>query len=202
MKALHSLFVISAPSGAGKTTLVRQLLRQNSNLKLSVSTTTRSPRAGEKEGEDYFFVDVPFFQKMIKENAFIEYATVHGNFYGTSQKWVKETLKTHDVLLEIDVQGAKQIKQIFKESVLIFILPPSLQVLEERLKNRATDSEEVIEKRLNAARGEMREAQHFDYAIMNAHLADAVRALESVVLAESLRTVYQQQRHPELFLNC
>ncbi len=199
MDCPHSLFVISAPSGAGKTTLVANLLKQDSQLQLSISTTTRLPRGNEQNGVDYFFVNEEQFLSMQQQNAFVESANVHGHFYGTSQKWLENTLKTHDVLLEIDVQGAAQIKKTFPQSVLIFILPPSLQELEKRLKNRATDSIQVIEQRLKNALTEMQQVDCFDYVIMNKHLSHALKELESIVQAQRCRTFLQKQRHTSFF---
>lgn len=195
----NPLFVVSAPSGAGKTTLVRHLLAKEKSVQLSISTTTRKSRTGEVDGVDYFFTSLADFKEKIKENAFAEYAQVHGNFYGTAKAWLQTALEKSEVLLEIDVQGAEKIKQSFPEAVLIFIFPPSLEVLKARLIGRKTDSEEVIKKRLSVAINEMRRAADFDYVIMNDHLATAVDELVAVVKASRCRTVFQKMRHSALF---
>ena len=195
----NPLFVVSAPSGAGKTTLVRHLLAKEKSVQLSISTTTRSPRDGEKDGVDYFFTSVDDFKKRIAQNAFAEYAEVHGNFYGTAKAWLESALNKNEVLLEIDVQGAEQIKKVFPDAILIFIFPPSLEILKERLMGRKTDAQEVIKKRLSAAIGEMRRAADFDYVIMNDHLATAVEELVTVIRAARCQSTFQKMRHPALF---
>lgn len=195
----NPLFVVSAPSGAGKTTLVRHLLAKEKTVQLSISTTTRPPRAGEKDGIDYFFTSIADFKEKIANNAFAEYAQVHGNFYGTTKVWLEKALEKNEVLLEIDVQGAEQIKKVFPQAILIFIFPPSLAILKERLMGRKTDSQEVVKKRLSAAIDEMRRAADFDYVIMNDHLATAVEELVAVIKAARCRTAFQKMRHPALF---
>ena len=195
----NPLFVVSAPSGAGKTTLVRHLLAKEKSVQLSISTTTRAPRDGEKDGVDYFFTSVDDFKKRIAQNAFAEYAEVHGNFYGTAKAWLESALNKNEVLLEIDVQGAEQIKKVFPDAILIFIFPPSLDALKKRLTERKTDSDEVIKKRLSAAIGEMRRAADFDYVIMNDHLATAVEELVAVIKAARCQTAFQKMRHSALF---
>ena len=199
MDSCHSLFIVSAPSGAGKTTLVKHLLMRDKNVQLSISTTTRAPREGEKNGVDYFFTSVADFKEKIAQNAFAEYAEVHGNFYGTSKEWLESALTKNDVLLEIDVQGAAQIKKVFPQAISIFILPPSLEILKERLTGRHTDSDEVIKKRLAAAFDELRTAVDFDYAIMNDHLASAADELCAVVKAARCRIENQKIRHAAFF---
>ncbi|RUM88612.1 MAG: guanylate kinase, partial [Thermovibrio sp.] len=153
------LIVISAPSGTGKTTLVHMLLKEFPDLEFSVSYTTRPPRPGEVDGRDYHFVDRKTFERMIEEGDFLEWAEVYGNLYGTSRTQVLKALNEgKDVILDIDTQGALQVKKNFPEAVLIFILPPSLKELERRLRNRGTDDEETIERRLKTAREEIRRA--------------------------------------------
>jgi guanylate kinase len=196
------LFIVSAPSGAGKTTLVRRLLASMPDIALSISCTTRAPRPNEVDGRDYHFIDVARFQAMIEAGDFLEWAQVHGNFYGTSRRWIeKEREKGRDVLLEIDWQGAAQVKKRFPDAIGVFILPPSLDALAARLDARASDSAEVIARRLAVAREEMRHVEDFGYAIINADLETAQRQFESVVEAVRLEVPNQQKRHPELFFN-
>lgn len=193
------LFIVAAPSGAGKTTLVRLLLEQDP-VRLSVSHTTRAPRAGEVDGEAYHFVSVEQFKAMIAADAFLEWAEVHGNFYGTSKAGIRSELDAgRDVLLEIDWQGAQQVRQVFPDAVGIFILPPSMEALTERLTGRGTDAAEVIARRLAAAQAEMRHVGEFDYVIINDRLQQALVDLQSVVQASRLQCSVQQQRHAELF---
>ncbi len=182
--ALGDIFVITAPSGTGKTTLVRLLLSSLPNLVFSISYTTRSPRPNEVHGKDYFFVTKEEFEKMITAGEMIEWAEVYGNYYGTSAKFLQETIKKgKDILLDIDIQGAKQVKQRFPQAVLIFLLPPSLEELERRLKKRATDAIEVIQKRLAEARTEIAAAKEFDYIVVNDILEKALEELKAIVLA-------------------
>jgi guanylate kinase len=182
------LFVISAPSGAGKTTLCRNVLENMPDIKFSVSYTTRSPRQGEVDGVHYNFIDAEEFRGMIAGSEFIEWAEVHGNFYGTSRKKIAEmTLAGIDVLLDIDVQGARQVKESLPDSVLIFILPPSFEVLKERLTGRMTDTDEVIEKRLKKAADEIREYKNYDYVIVNNVIENALTELKSIIIAERVR---------------
>lgn len=195
-----NLFVVAAPSGAGKTTLVRMLLEQESCVHLSISFTTRGPRPGEENGREYHFVDTVEFQAMIARQEFLEWAEVHGNFYGTSKKWIADQLAAgHDVLLEIDWQGAQQVRKVFPDAVGVFILPPSLEELESRLRGRGTDSDDVISRRLLGARGEMRHVAEFDYVIINNELHVALEDLVGVVRASRLRYANQHQRHPQYF---
>ena len=148
-----NLFVVAAPSGAGKTTLVRHLLERDATVHLSISFTTRAPRAGEENGREYHFVDVLTFQKMVAAGEFLEWAEVHSNYYGTSQRWISEQLANgRDILLEIDWQGAQQVRSLFPEMLGIFVLPPSLTELAQRLSGRGTDSADVVERRLAADR--------------------------------------------------
>jgi len=183
------LIVISAPSGTGKTTLAHMLLKEFPNMEFSVSYTTRKPRPGEVNGKDYFFVDRKTFEKMVEEGDFLEWAEVYGNLYGTSKTQVLKALhEGKDVLLDIDTQGALQVKKNFPEAVLIFILPPSLKELERRLRSRGTDDEETIEKRLKIARKEIERAPLYDYIVINDFLEKAFKQLKSIVTAEKCRT--------------
>ncbi len=183
------LIVISAPSGTGKTTLVHMLLKEFPDLEFSVSYTTRPPRPGEVDGKDYHFVDRKTFERMIEEGDFLEWAEVYGNLYGTSRTQVLRALNEgRDVILDIDTQGALQVKKNFPEAVLIFILPPSLKELERRLRSRGTDDEETIERRLKIAREEIRRAPLYDYIVVNDVLEVAYENLRSIIRAEKLRT--------------
>ncbi len=195
-----TLTIITAPSGAGKTTLVRGLLERDPLVKLSVSYTTRGPRPGEQDGREYRFVDVGTFRGLRDRGEFLEWAEVHGNYYATSRAWLREQIAAgHDVVLEIDWQGAQQVRKAFTEAVGVFILPPSLDVLEERLRSRGTDSDEVVARRLLGARGEMRHVGEFDYVILNKELHDAIDDLVAVVRASRLRYAKQYARHLQYF---
>ena len=195
-----NLFVVAAPSGAGKTTLVRLLLEQESRVHLSISYTTRGPRPGEENGREYHFVDNVEFQAMIARHEFLEWAEVHGNFYGTSQKWIADQLAAgHDVLLEIDWQGAQQVRKLFPQAIGVFIVPPSMEELTRRLTGRGTDSADVIARRLAAAQAEMRHVGEFDYVIINDQLAQALEELRAVVRASRLSFGVQRVRHAALF---
>lgn len=194
-----SLYVVAAPSGAGKTTLVRGLLAADPAVGLSVSTTTRAPRPGEVDGRDYRFTDVDTFKAMVERGEFLEWAEVHGNYYGTSKSWIQAELAAgRDVLLEIDWQGARQVRNLFPQAVGIFILPPSLEELERRLRGRRTDSDEVIARRLAAAQAEMRHVGEFDYAIINKELQRASEELLLIVRASRLRSAVQGERYATL----
>lgn len=194
-----SLIVISAPSGAGKTSLVHALLEHNPQIGLSISYTTRAPREGEIDGKHYHFVSRDAFLDMAKRGEFLESAEVYGNYYGTSQKWIAdETAKGRDILLEIDWQGAAQVRKLFPECVSIFILPPSQEALAQRLKGRATDDASVIAKRLEAVREDVSHVAEFDYVIINEDLNRALHELEAVVLAARLRGSRQISRHQQL----
>jgi guanylate kinase len=187
-RAGGTLFVVSAPSGAGKTTLCRRLVEQRENLRFSVSYTTRAPREGEVGGRDYFFVDEEAFRAMAERGEFLEWAEVHGNFYGTARSQVEDALGTGtDVLLDIDVQGARQVRESGMSAVFAFILPPSRAVLAERLSGRGTDPEEVVRGRLRAAAGEIRDYELYDYVIVNDVLETALEELAAVVRAAGLR---------------
>ncbi|MCX7897143.1 MAG: guanylate kinase [Rhodocyclaceae bacterium] len=194
------LFVVSAPSGAGKTTLVRLLMEKDARIRHSVSYTTRAPRAGEVEGRDYHFIDIATFLAMRERGEFLEWAEVHGNFYGTSRAWLMEELaQGHDILLEIDWQGAQQVRALFPEAVTLFIVPPSLSELERRLRARGQDAEEVIQRRVAAALGEMRHVAEFDFVIINNDLHEALLDLQAAVRASRLTFSRQRARHPEVF---
>lgn len=194
------LFIVSAPSGAGKTTLVRELLARDPALKLSVSFTTRPPRPGERDGVDYRFVSRECFAQMRGAGEFVESAEVHGNLYGTSRGWLEsETAAGRDIVLEIDWQGAKQVRQAFREAVGIFILPPSIDELEHRLVGRRQDAADVIARRLANAKGELHHVGEFDYVIINKELQQASGELEAVVRAARLRLAVQRSQHPQLF---
>ena len=193
------LFVLAAPSGAGKTSIVRALLEREPGMRLSISYTTRPPRPGEADGVDYHFVDEAKFMALKAAGEFLEHAHVHGNWYATSATWLAgEVQAGHDVLLEIDWQGAAQVRELIPGSVLVFILPPSLATLRERLEKRGTDSPEVIARRLDAAREEMRHCGEFDYVIMNQDFARAVDDLSVIVRAARLAASRQQVRHAAL----
>ncbi len=195
-----NLYIVAAPSGAGKTTLVRRLLAEDSAIRLSISYTTRTPRTGEENGREYHFVDVATFKKMIAQGDFLEWAEVHGNFYGTSKSWISSEMAAgRDVLLEIDWQGAQQVRQHFPQAIGVFILPPSLEVLAQRLRGRGTDAEEVIARRLAAAGEEMRHVGEFDYVIINDDLEQALADLLAVSHATRLTFTQQQQRYTQLF---
>jgi guanylate kinase len=194
-----NVFIICAPSGAGKTSLVAELLRRDRSARLSVSHTTRAPRPGEQDGRDYHFVSRPVFEAMIGRGEFLESAEVHGNLYGTSQAWIDEELaRDVDIVLEIDWQGAQQVRRLIAEAIGIFILPPSPDTLRRRLIDRGQDSEAVIERRLRAARGEIAHLAEFDYVMINNNFDDAVEDLVSIVRATRLRTAAQVSRNSDL----
>lgn len=183
------LFVISAPSGAGKTTLVRKLLARNPRVKFSISYTTRPARERERNGDDYFFVDKDQFQKMVDDNEFLEHATVFDNYYGTSRNQVRAELDAgQHVLLEIDWQGAQQIRKAWSDCVSIFILPPSLNELERRLRSRATDSEAIINRRLQDSISDIAHWPEFDHVIINDDLGSALTELEAVIDGKNCET--------------
>jgi guanylate kinase len=190
-----NLFVVVAPSGAGKTSLVNALLAKEPNIKLSISYTTRAPRAGETNGRDYHFVDRPAFEKMIAADDFLEHASVYGNYYGTSRRWIERELDgDHDVLLEIDWQGAAQLRGLFPHMVGIFILPPSLAELRKRLESRGKDSPETIAKRMSSAREDISHVLEFEYIIVNERFEAALTDLESIVRAARLSRAQQAVR--------
>jgi guanylate kinase len=197
--SLGNLFIITAASGAGKTSLVRALLEQDTQIQLSVSYTTRQPRLGEVNGEHYHFVDEVSFLKMLDENDFLESAHVHGARYGTSKTCVNEVLAAgQDLILEIDWQGAAQVRQLYPEAISIFILPPSMQELESRLRGRGQDSDEVIAKRLAAAKDEMSHVGEFDYVTINDKFEVALEDLNAIVRTQRLKREKQLARHATL----
>lgn len=194
-----NLFVVSAPSGAGKTSLVNALLGINKRIDLSVSYTSRAARPGEVDGKDYHFVSRDAFLSMAKHGDFVESAEVYGNLYGTSQSWIsKEIHDGRDILLEIDWQGAAQVRQLMPAAISIFILPPSFEALLQRLNSRAQDAPEVIAQRLANARDEISHVGEFDYVIINGEFGVAANELQAVVRAERLRTAHQLLRHSVL----
>jgi guanylate kinase len=195
-----SLFLVVAPSGAGKSTLVNALLARDRNIQLSISYTTRHPRPGDKDGREYHFVTIEDFMQRRADGEFLESAEVHGNYYATSRKWIEERVRAGtDVLLEIDWQGARQVKAQFPHAVGIFILPPSFDALEARLHKRGQDTQPVIARRLLAAGSEMAHAPEFDYVIINEEFETAVQQLAAIVTATRLRYGSQAARHHELF---
>jgi len=196
------IFIVTAPSGAGKSTLIAKVLEQDKGIHLSVSYTTRAPRPGEVDGRDYRFVDAATFMAMLERGEFLESAEVHGNRYGTSQAWIRAQRDAgDDILLEIDWQGAQQVRRMFAGTVGIFILPPSMAELERRIRQRGTDSEEVLQRRLAAATEEMSHAAEFEYVIINKDFDEARRDLIAVVRASRLVSSRQLERHRNLFRN-
>ena len=198
-----NLFIITAASGAGKTSLVKALVSENPNIKVSISFTTRNPRVGERDGKDYFFLDDIDFKKMVENNEFLEMAKCHGSLYGTSKLTVKETLdKGKDIILEIDYQGAFNVKKLFPESISIFIVPPSIKDLEDRLHKRGQDSEEDIKLRVSAARNEMSHLEKFDYVTINDNFKKALFELKTIINfkpeAVNLKTENQVLNHKYL----
>ncbi|PLP98729.1 guanylate kinase [Cupriavidus pauculus] len=196
-----NLFMVVAPSGAGKSTLVNALLAQDKSIRLSISHTTRKPRPGEQSGREYHFTTVEEFRAARDRGEFLEWAEVHGNYYATSQVWIEQQMaQGNDVLLEIDWQGAQQVHKRFSNAMEIFILPPSLTALEDRLKKRGQDEPNVIVRRLLAAGSEMAHASESDYVIINEVFEDALKQLQNVVHATRLRFSSQKARHAELFI--
>lgn len=194
-----TLYIVSAPSGAGKTSLVKALIDTMPQVRVSVSHTTRPIRPGEVNGVNYHFVDHDRFRAMLGENAFLEHAEVFGNFYGTSQQWVEQTLaEGYDLILEIDWQGAQQVRRLLPDARSIFILPPTQQALRQRLTNRGQDSDDVIERRMREAVSEMSHYVEYDYLVINDDFAHALEDLKAVFRANQLRQLRQQQRHVTL----
>jgi guanylate kinase len=200
METPGNLFCVAAPSGAGKSSLVKALLELDSHLVVSVSHTTRAPRGQELDGREYWFVDEPAFRGMIERGEFFEWAQVHGHLYGTSRKAIEARLMHgEDVVLEIDWQGALQIKQLFTHAVLIFILPPSWQELEQRLRRRGEDQPEVISTRLANAREEVAQAKHFDFVIVNSLFETALFDLKAIVHSQRLKFAAQRRARSQVF---
>jgi guanylate kinase len=190
-----TLYIVSAPSGAGKTSLLKALVERDPRIRVSISHTTRAMRPGEVDGVDYHFVDVDLFARMIGEGAFLEHAQVFGNFYGTSEQAVRDVLSTgDDVVLEIDWQGARQVRRRFPGAVSVFILPPTPEALRERLTGRGQDSAEVIERRMADARSEMEHYPEYDYLVINDRFEQALDELEAVVVSQRLRGEAQARR--------
>ncbi|MBN7825670.1 guanylate kinase [Bowmanella dokdonensis] len=197
-----NLFILAAPSGAGKSSLIKALLdkHQDGSMQVSVSHTTRKPRPGEQDGVHYHFVDHNEFKELIGEDAFFEWAEVFGNYYGTSKQAIARTLEQGiDVFLDIDWQGARQIKQQMPDTATIFIAPPSRQELLRRLRGRGQDSEEVIAQRMDKARSEISHYQEFDFVVVNDDFDDALADIESIVTSQRLRQPRQAIRHAGLF---
>ncbi len=200
METPGNLFCVAAPSGAGKSSLVKALLELDSRLAVSVSHTTRAPRGQEQDGREYWFIDRPSFSGMIERGEFFEWAEVHGNLYGTSRLAIHDRLnRGEDVVLEIDWQGASQIKQLFAHAVLIFILPPSWDELRQRLQRRGEDKPDVIEQRTANARIEVAQARHFDFVIINALFETALFDLKTVVHSQRLRYAAQMRNRSQVF---
>ena len=195
-----NLFAVAAPSGTGKSSLVKALLELDSHLVLSISHTTRMPRGQEQPGREYHFVDEATFRDMIRAGEFVEWAEVHGNFYGTSRGAIEDRIVGgHDVLLEIDWQGALQIKKLFPNAVLIFLLPPSWEELLLRLQRRGEDDLQVIERRMANARVEVAQARHFDFVIINFLFETALFDLKAIVHSQRLKYASQQRARPAVF---
>jgi guanylate kinase len=194
------LIVITAPSGAGKSSLIAAALKADPLLRLSVSYTTRAPRPGEQDGREYHFVDDATFLAMLERGEFLESAEVHGNRYGTSETAInRELASRHDLILEIDWQGAQQVRRLFPDCIGIFILPPSIDELERRMQRRGQDSAEVIRRRMAVAREEISHAPEFNYAIINKDFEEASQDLLAIIRTARLGTARQLALHPELF---
>lgn len=193
-----NVYIVVAPSGAGKTSLVAALLAAEPLVELSISYTTRAPRVGEVDGRNYHFVDRTTFELMIARGDFLEHAEVYGNYYGTSAAWIRSRLaEGRDILLEIDWQGARQVRELFPQAVGIFIMPPSIEELERRLRGRGTDAEEVIARRLAAARSEIDKVAEYDYLVVNDNFDRAKLDLISIIRAQRLRCDVQRARLAE-----
>ena len=195
-----NLFVVAAPSGAGKSSLVKALLELDSHVHPSISHTTRAPRGQEKHGREYFFASESEFDAMVASDAFVEWALVHGNRYGTSKKSIEERIaQGNDIILEIDFQGALQIKQAFANAVLVFVLPPSWDELRSRLERRGEDSSEVIQMRLSNAKAEMAQVHKFDFVIINELFERALFDLKAIAHAQRLKYAAQRRARSETF---
>lgn len=200
--AKANLFVVSAPSGAGKTSLLKQLISQLASVQTSISHTTRRKREAEVDGVDYHFVSIEKFKQLVESNAFYEHAEVFGNYYGTSKSSIAEQLaKGIDVILEIDWQGARQIREQLPESHSIFILPPSKTELESRLKGRGQDNDEIINGRMNAAIDEMSHYNEYDYLVINDDFSEAVEEIRAIISAERQKLALQKQKYAQLLCN-
>lgn len=196
---MGSLFIVAAPSGGGKTSLVKKLVNSLDDIEVSISHTTRSMRTGERDGVDYFFIPDSEFTEMIAQNAFIEHAKVFDHLYGTSVQQINDRLnKGIDVVLDIDWQGAEQIRHLFKEAVSIFIIPPSLEILRERLLKRGRDNESVIGDRMHKAQDEMSHYSEFDYLVVNDEFDQAASELEAIVIANRLQIGRQVKKQSKL----
>lgn len=194
-----NLFIVAAPSGGGKTSLVKKLIQGLEGIEVSISHTTRAMRPGEQQGKDYFFIEEKEFKNMLKDRAFIEYAQVFNHFYGTSIAQIETRLQQGiDLLLDIDWQGAQQIKNTFSNAISIFILPPSLEELKLRLMNRQQDKEEIISERMKKAQEELSHYSEFDYLIVNDHFEQAAKELESIVIANRLKRNRQVNKQSKL----
>lgn len=195
-----NLFIVTAPSGAGKTSLVRELLERDGRVRLSVSYTTRAARPGEEDGRDYHFVSREQFTAMRNAGELLESAEVYGNFYGTSEQWIRSAMAAgDDILLEIDWQGAAQVRRLFPQAIGVFIVPPTLDVLHQRLTGRGQDSSDVIERRMAAAREDISHVGEFDYVIINDDFSVAVEDLSAVFRTQRLTAARQLARHAQLF---
>ena len=193
------LYIIAAPSGAGKTSLVKAMVESTPHVRVSVSHTTRAIRPGEKDGVNYHFVEQAKFQDLLNKGQFLEHAEVFGNYYGTSEAWVREQLETgEDVILEIDWQGAQQVRRLMPESVTVFILPPSLEALRERLIGRGTDDMEIIERRMAQAVSEMSHYGEFDYLVINDEFDLALRDLQTIIRSRRLAIGWMQHYKADL----
>ena len=191
----NAVFIVSAPSGSGKSTLVNRLLARDPKIVFSISYTTRSPRGKEKPGESYHYIDRLDFEAMIAKDQFLEWAKVFENYYGTHRRYLDEAVASgKDLLLDIDVQGARQLKQRFPDAVSIFILPPSREILEQRLRTRSEDAEDVIQRRLRGAAEEIGKYDQYDYVLVNQDLEESSARLASIVQAERLRRIRNEER--------
>ena len=194
-----NVYIVSAPSGSGKTTLLQSLLKTFKDLKFSVSHTTRQPRQGERNSVDYFFTERPEFSRMIERGEFLEWAEYYGQLYGTSRAFVDENVKSgRDVILDIDVNGARQVKEQIPEAISVFIMPPSFAVLENRLRMRRQESDEAIHRRLEIARSEIHACHGYDYIVVNDVLEDSIQVLEAIVRAGRAKPARQHARIEEI----